>query len=88
MGLGVGAIARPHPINDPDHLCLRGENSARQAAAPSDLGSSLLARGKHFLICDYIRENAQILETSGCGFAVFSGVAGKNASEPVEQSAR
>jgi len=28
------------------------------------------------------------LETSGCGFAVFSGVADKNASEPAEQSAR
>ena len=84
----MGAIARPHPINDPDHLCLRGENATQLTRATAKEGSSLLARGKHFLICDYIRENAQILETSGCGFAVFSGVAGKNASEPVEQSAR
>jgi hypothetical protein len=40
------------------------------------------------LICDCIRENAQILETSGCGFAVFSGAADKNASEPEKQPAR
>ena len=71
-----------------DHLCLRGENTYQNVTDAATDGSSLLARGKHFLICDYIRENAQILETSGCGFAVFSGVAGKNASEPVEQSAR
>ena len=38
------------------------------------------------MICDYIRENAQILETSGCGFAVFSGVADKNVSEPVDRA--
>ena len=30
VGLGVGAIASPHPINDPDHPCLRGENLAYQ----------------------------------------------------------
>ena len=80
------AEGEEHPQTD--HLCLRGENVKPRVEYQRKWGSSLLARGKHFLICDYIRENAQILETSGCGFAVFSGVAGKNASEPVEQSAR
>jgi len=88
VGLGVRAIARPHPINDPDHPCLRGENIPGATQRANSEGSSLLARGKHFLICECTTENAQILETSGCGFAVFSGVADKNASEPAEQSAR
>ena len=38
--------------------------------------------GKILLDLRVYYEKAQILETSGCGFAVFSGVADKNASEP------
>ena len=88
VGLGVRAIARPHPINDPDHPRVSGENLPVNGSLEASKGSSLLARGKHSLICECTTENAQILETSGCGFAVFSGVADKNASEPAEQSAR
>ena len=46
VGLGVGTITRPHPINDPDHPRVSGENSSTQAADFLALGSSLLARGK------------------------------------------
>lgn len=67
---------------------MSGENLNASRRAYALNGSSPRERGKHFLICDYITENAQILETRCEGFAVFSGVAGKNASEPVEQSAR
>ena len=46
VGLGVGAIARPHPINDPDHPHLRGENQLGSQTVSKRKGSSLLARGK------------------------------------------
>ena len=46
VGLGVRAIARPHPINDPDHPCLRGENIPGATQRANSEGSSLLARGK------------------------------------------
>lgn len=107
VGLGVRAIARPHPINDPDHPRVSGENLPVNGSLEASKGSSLLARGKpptvdrrsaaeriipacarktRFLICECTTENAQILETSGCGFAVFSGTADKNTSEPVDRA--
>ena len=48
VGLGVRAIARPHPINDPDHPCLRGENARQPGLGLWKKGSSLLARGKRY----------------------------------------
>ena len=46
VGLGVGAIARPHPINDPDHPRVSGENASGYTSEIRISGSSLLARGK------------------------------------------
>ena len=59
-----------------------GKTLTDQPAAIQTLNHVCLRGENPFLICDYIGKNAQILETSGCGFAVFSGVADKNASEP------
>lgn len=47
VGLGVRAIARPHPINDPDHPRVSGENLPVNGSLEASKGSSLLARGKH-----------------------------------------
>lgn len=93
VGLGVGAIATPphkRSGSSPRERGKRGkprQNQPRVWIIPACAGKTL-ARGKLFLICECTTENAQILENSGCGFAVFSGVADKNASEPAEQSAR
>lgn len=46
VGLGVGAIARPHPINDPDHPCLRGENFFLVFTLAALTGSSPREQGK------------------------------------------
>ena len=46
VGLGVRAIARPHPINDPDHPRVSGENLPVNGSLEASKGSSLLARGK------------------------------------------
>lgn len=46
VGLGVGAIARPHPINDPDHPRVSGENDCTNELDKRTLGSSPREQGK------------------------------------------
>ena len=73
VGLGVRAIARPHPINDPDHPCLRGENIPGATQRANSEGSSLLARGKpisarlHGRLGGIIPACAGKTPTSSCG---------------------
>lgn len=46
VGLGVWGLLLPHPINDPAHPRVSGENVESHGKISLGYGSSLLARGK------------------------------------------